>query len=290
MNKTTQRQSTLWTGTANGASGFNTGNPHNFLAPLSDPWWSTSWLAPEETGWATAPLVGTGADSTSFAASARVSCETTEIAATTASTSPSPAPTTLFSEPMVEGGASAGVATGTGGSSALFADQLRATFGVDGSGIKVGVLSDSFNALGGAAADYSNGNLPASGVNVLAEGSGTDEGRAMLELVHQIAPGAQLYFATADGGDQNFANNITALRNAGCNIIIDDMTYYDEPMFQPGVIAHAIDSATRAARSTSPPPATTQTMPIKAPGVARATTHCSTSIRAAARRRPRRST
>src|SRR6185437_212909 len=285
MNQTAQRQSTLRTGTADGAlDGASVGNLDDFLSDSPDPWSSTPWLASEETGWATVPLVGTGADSFAATASAPVSCEATTIAATapTASGSAqSPAPAPLFSEPMVEGGASAAsdAATGTGGSSALLADKLRATFGVDGSGIKVGVLSDSFNALGGAAADYANGNLPAGGVNVLAEGTSTDEGRAMLELVHQIAPGAQLYFATADGGDQNFANNITALRNAGCNIIIDDMTYYDEPMFQPGVIAHAIDSATRAARSTSPPPATTQTMPIKAPGVARATTHCSTSIR-----------
>jgi hypothetical protein len=135
-------------------------------------------------------------------------------------------------------------AVGTGGSTALGATQLRDTFGVTGAGIKIGVLSDSFNDLGGAAADEADGALPAN-VTVLQDdpyGTGTDEGRAMLELVHQVAPGAQLYFATAEGGDQNFANNIAALGAAGCNIILDDVTYYDEPMFQEGVISQAIDS------------------------------------------------
>ena len=135
-------------------------------------------------------------------------------------------------------------AVGTGGSTALDATQLRDSFGVTGAGIKIGVLSDSFNDLGGAAADEADGALPAN-VTVLQDdpyGNGTDEGRAMLELAHQIAPGAQLYFATAEGGDQNFANNIAALGAAGCNIILDDVTYYDEPMFQEGVISQAIDS------------------------------------------------
>jgi hypothetical protein len=135
-------------------------------------------------------------------------------------------------------------AVGTGGSTALEATQLRDSFGVTGAGIKIGVLSDSFNDLGGAAADEADGALPAN-VTVLQDdpyGNGTDEGRAMLELAHQIAPGAQLYFATAEGGDQNFANNIAALGAAGCNIILDDVTYYDEPMFQEGVISQAIDS------------------------------------------------
>ena len=133
---------------------------------------------------------------------------------------------------------------GTQGSTALQADQLRSTFGVDGTGVKVGVLSDSFNVLGGAAADEADGDLPASGVTVLADGQpgDTDEGRAMLELVHQIAPGAQLFFATTGNSDATLAANIQALRNAGCNIILDDVTFFDEPFFQPDAISQAIDN------------------------------------------------
>jgi hypothetical protein len=73
---------------------------------------------------------------------------------------------------------------------------------VNGSGIKVGVLSDSFNDLGGAAADEADGALPSS-VQVLKDlpgTSGTDEGRAMMQIIHDIAPGASLAFYTADEG------------------------------------------------------------------------------------------
>src|SRR5215470_7594186 len=88
------------------------------------------------------------------------------------------------------------------GDHAMRADTARATFGVTGAGVMVGVLSDSFNCRGGAATDVANGDL--SPVTVLQEepgcGSGTDEGRAMLQIVHDVAPGAGLAFATAFGG------------------------------------------------------------------------------------------
>ena len=71
-------------------------------------------------------------------------------------------------------------------------------------------------------------------------GSG-DEGTAMLEIIHDLAPGAQLYFATAFTSITSFANNIRALRAAGCDIIVDDVFYFVETPFQdgqaPGVIS-----------------------------------------------------
>ncbi len=36
----------------------------------------------------------------------------------------------------------------------------------------------------------------------------------MLENIHDVAPGASLDFATADGGDLAIANNIEALQTA----------------------------------------------------------------------------
>src|SRR4029453_12252495 len=45
------------------------------------------------------------------------------------------------------------------GDKAMRADVARATFGVDGAGVTVGVLSDSFNCLGGAVADVASADL-----------------------------------------------------------------------------------------------------------------------------------
>src|SRR5262249_38582225 len=125
---------------------------------------------------------------------------------------------------------------------AINADVARATFGVDGTGLKIGILSDSFNVLGDYATDIANGNLP-NNVTVLAEGpaaTATDEGRSMCELVYKDGPGAHLDFPTATGGQTTFANNIAALQAAGCNIILDDFTYFAEPFYQMG---DAIDTA-----------------------------------------------
>ena len=134
------------------------------------------------------------------------------------------------------------------GDQATRSNVARTGFGADGSGIQVGVLSNSFNCLGGAAADVANGDL--SPVAVLQEdpgcSSGTDEGRAMLQIVHDVAPGASLLFATADGGQANFANNIIVLKNSGAKVIVDDAIYFFEPMFQDGIIAQAVDSVVAA--------------------------------------------
>jgi cysteine-rich repeat protein len=134
------------------------------------------------------------------------------------------------------------------GDPAMRSDVARATFGVDGTGITVGVLSDSFDCLGGAAADVASGDLPV--VNVLQDepgcGSGTDEGRGMAQLVYDVAPGTVLAFATAFTGQAGFANNILALQAAGASVIVDDVGYLAEPMFQDGIIAQAVDTVVAA--------------------------------------------
>jgi Subtilase family len=126
------------------------------------------------------------------------------------------------------------------GDAAHRAPAVRA-LGVTGAGIKVGVLSDGVASL---AARQASGELPA-GVTVLAPGDAfEDEGTAMLEIVYDLAPQAQLYFATADGGPAVMANNILALKAAGCKVIIDDITYLNEGVFQDGIIAQAVKSVT----------------------------------------------
>jgi hypothetical protein len=65
----------------------------------------------------------------------------------------------------------------------------------------------------------------------------------MMEIIHDLAPGAKLYFATAMDGDAAFAANILALKNVyGCDIIVDDVTYLNEGAFQDGVIAQAVNT------------------------------------------------
>jgi hypothetical protein len=131
------------------------------------------------------------------------------------------------------------------GDAVMRSDLARTQFGIDGTGVLVGVLSDSYNCLFGAATDIAFNDLPAGGVTVIQDdpgcGSGTDEGRAMLQIVHDVAPGSPLAFATAEGGQANFAANIRALRNGGAKVIVDDVIYFAEPMFQDGIIAQAVD-------------------------------------------------
>jgi len=108
--------------------------------------------------------------------------------------------------------------------------SARGTFHVDGTGVKIGVLSDGVTNL---AASQASGDLGTVTILPGQAGSG-DEGTAMLEIVHDLAPGAQLYFATAFSGSAQFAQNIRDLRTAGCDIIVDDVFYFVETPFQDG--------------------------------------------------------
>ena len=68
-----------------------------------------------------------------------------------------------------------------------------------------------------------------------------DEGRAMAQLIHDIVPGSKLFFHTAFDGAADFAQGILELREEGADVIVDDIGYLDEPFFQDGVIAQAVD-------------------------------------------------
>jgi len=125
------------------------------------------------------------------------------------------------------------------------ADIGRTAFGVDGTGVMVGTLSDSYNCLGGAAAGVASGDLPA-GVTVLDElnpcTNAIDEGRGMMEIIHDVAPGARQAFHTAFEGQTSFAQGIIDLANAGAKVINDDIIYFAEPFFQDGIVAQAVNT------------------------------------------------
>ncbi|WP_372670932.1 S8 family serine peptidase [Amycolatopsis kentuckyensis] len=129
------------------------------------------------------------------------------------------------------------------GDKAHGADAARTTYGVSGSGVKVCVLSDGVDSL---AKSQSAGELPTVDVLSGQKGSG-DEGTAMLEIIHDLAPNAALGFATAFTSEASFAANIRALRTTGhCTIIVDDVSYFDESPFQDTQVAQAVNDVTAA--------------------------------------------
>jgi hypothetical protein len=159
-------------------------------------------------------------------------------------------------------------------------DLVRSANSLDGAGITVGVISDSYDCYpvyaangvpaGGlngyanngfnttAAGDTATGDLPAS-VNVLKDATCmnygaplqlpfADEGRAIMQVIHDVAPGAGLAFYTAENSEADFATGIGKLAaavssgGAGAKVIIDDVGYFDEPFFQDGLVAQAINA------------------------------------------------
>lgn len=148
----------------------------------------------------------------------------------------------------------------TQGLATVHADKLNA-LGFKGQGVTIGILSDSFNKAPSSvtrdheAQDIKSGDLPGPGnpfgdktpVLVLDDDpvAGTDEGRALLQIVYDIAPKSKLCFATAFTGEVQFAANILKLADpqGACkaNVIDDDVGYSNEPFFSDGVIALAVD-------------------------------------------------
>lgn len=154
---------------------------------------------------------------------------------------------------------------------AMFSDLVKKRYNVDGSGITIGVMSDSYDCVKEipvttdttatattemanvttAANDVATGDLP-NNVQVLreypfcADGSVHDEGRAMMQLIHDIAPKAKLLFYTASVSEVAMAEGIRALKTAGAKIIVDDIGWLHALMFQDGVAAQAVDEVTAA--------------------------------------------
>ena len=164
---------------------------------------------------------------------------------------------------------------------ALRSDLASSKYDLDGSNLVVGILSDSFARtdavldLGGEppteflddgvvinTRNQKSGDLPNSPVIpkdgdpwepyvqiILDAPSGIDEGAAMAELVHDIAPRAAISFHTAVTSEIGFAQAIQTLaaRDSGnsdllvgeADVIVDDIIFLAEPMYQDGPVAQS---------------------------------------------------
>lgn len=151
------------------------------------------------------------------------------------------------------------------GDSAIGSDIARELFEVDGTGVKIGIISTSFNALNGLEADIKSGDLPGeknlSGktvpVSILKDLTNTsplsnDEGRALAQIIHDIAPGAEIFFhsvvenegeTSLEINEEGFTNAVSSLIAEDVDIIIDD-SVIPAPIFQDGVAAEAVQKAT----------------------------------------------
>ena len=142
------------------------------------------------------------------------------------------------------------------GDTAIGSQLVRNGYNLQGLGVKVGVISDSYNSQvtptsNPAELDISTGEIPGVGntinstpVQVVQEfpyGARSDEGRAMLQIVHDIAPKAELAFRTGFISPGDFAVAIKQMQEIGCQVIVDDITYINEPFLRDGPVAKMVD-------------------------------------------------
>ncbi len=158
---------------------------------------------------------------------------------------------------------------------AVNAPTVWQAFGDYGANVKIGIISDSFNSQNLEASDIAARALP-SAINILPGFDLTsvqlgqlnaclaqtgsyltpDEGRAMAQVIYDIAPDATIYFACGisnvssymSSSDRNLnaemqiADAVNSLVANGCNIIVDDLGVPGEPN-SGSPIENAIDAA-----------------------------------------------
>ncbi len=129
---------------------------------------------------------------------------------------------------------------------------------VDGRGVKIGVISNSantqpFTGQSKLDVDVLNGDLPGAGnpnnydlpVEILLDypfGIQSDEGRAMMQIIHDVAPGAELSFHTGTISPRSFELGVQALADAGSDLIVDDVTFVTEKFFGVSRIGQVIQN------------------------------------------------
>ncbi|TMB22466.1 MAG: hypothetical protein E6J59_03750 [Deltaproteobacteria bacterium] len=131
----------------------------------------------------------------------------------------------------------------TEGDAAGRADVLRAQ-GLDGTGVVVGVISDGIDSVTAAQATNDLPEVQVPNDLRCQKGAG-DEGTALLEIVHDVAPGAKLLFS-GPASSLDMIDTVECLVDAGANVIVDDLGFFGEPYFEDGPVAAAVDAAVTA--------------------------------------------
>jgi hypothetical protein len=153
------------------------------------------------------------------------------------------------------------------GDKTMRSNFVKSGYEIDGTGVTVGVISDSYDAITTSTTasslvpvppgpqtfttntynqDLTNNDLSA--VTLVGPDIKTfnfpklsDEGRAMMQIVKDVAPGVNLKFRTGILTARDMADGILQLQAAGVNAIVDDVTWIYEPFFKDGVVAQAVD-------------------------------------------------
>jgi hypothetical protein len=150
---------------------------------------------------------------------------------------------------------------------AMRADVTATSLGVNGSGQTIGIISDSFaqtavvrdgnttpakfaaGTLQGSR-QQDSGDLPNT-VIILRDdvADGTDEGAAMAELIYDVAPGSPLIFHAAGRSRAEMAEGIRNLcASGGADIVVDDILFLNESVYQDDVPALAASECVRAGK------------------------------------------
>jgi subtilisin family serine protease len=133
-------------------------------------------------------------------------------------------------------------ATVTEGDRILWAEAARLRYpGMDGTGIKIGVLSKGIDHW---EISRDTGDILAD-LHILQKAGGGDEGTAMLEIVHDLAPGSDLYFHDSGSDVYTFMDAIENLTHAGCQVIVDDIAWKYQPAFEEGDLAKYLEGLSR---------------------------------------------
>ena len=156
----------------------------------------------------------------------------------------------------------------TQGDAVIRADEVRAQ-GVTGNGVKVGVISDGINGL---TSSIASGDLPSAGITMPAApltGGGIaldsplpgaavfsstpvgrsdlttgSEGRALMEIIHDIAPDAQLFFAPGFTTTLGFQRAVRWLVAQGVKVIADDSNFFNVgPYDGTSVVSQEVSNA-----------------------------------------------